>query len=52
MPVTYAPWPASTAAHADAVLDALRAGGVPGYAQLAAPRGRERCATAWRRLPS
>jgi hypothetical protein len=32
----YAAQPAAIRMHADAVLDALRAGGLPGYAQLAA----------------
>jgi hypothetical protein len=49
----YARWhaaqPAATRMHADAVLDALAAGGLPGYAQLAAQprgtRGAERRAT-------
>ena len=41
----YAAQPDAVRAHADAVLDALRAGGVPGYAEVVAPRGGERCAT-------
>jgi hypothetical protein len=41
----YAAQPEAVKRHSDAVLDALRAGGVPEYAQLVAPRGGERCAT-------
>jgi hypothetical protein len=45
----YAAQPAAIRRHADAVLDALRAGGLPDYAQLAAQpsgtRGAGRCAT-------